>query len=198
VTAQDHHKNGYKLCCRIASCIGRYSPVPYVAPELPGYTFVQRSHYRRDGRAALGRSDTLPRHLAVAHALEPVADHAVDLYFDITDTANFLNKDPATLLITAYNNRQYQIGPEEEFRFYPLKEAATLYLYQRDGVFRGSAMGMARATRLATTSPPGASGAWATRSTSTAASNMTISPACRSRPAERAAPRFRGSFQGCI
>jgi hypothetical protein len=56
--------------------------------------------------------------------------------FDITDTANFLNKDPATLLITAYNNRQYQIGPEEEFRFYPLKEAATLYLYQRDGVFR--------------------------------------------------------------
>ena len=55
---------------------------------------------------------------------------------DITDTGNFLNKDPATLLVTAYNNRQYQVGPEEEFRFYPLKEAATLYLYQRDGVFR--------------------------------------------------------------
>jgi hypothetical protein len=56
--------------------------------------------------------------------------------FDITDTGNFLNKDPATLLVTAYNNRQYQVGPEEEFRFYPLKEAAMLYLYQRDGVFR--------------------------------------------------------------
>jgi hypothetical protein len=56
--------------------------------------------------------------------------------FDITDTANFLNKDPATLLVTSYNNTQYQVGPEEEFRFYPLREAATLYLYQRDGVFR--------------------------------------------------------------
>jgi hypothetical protein len=56
--------------------------------------------------------------------------------FNITDTANFLNKDPATLLVTVYSNRQYQVGPEEEFRFYPLREAATLYLYQRDGLFR--------------------------------------------------------------
>jgi len=56
--------------------------------------------------------------------------------FDITDTANFANKDVQTLAVTWYNNRQYQVGPEEEFRFYPLQEAATLYLYQRDGVFR--------------------------------------------------------------
>ncbi|HJX64882.1 MAG TPA: hypothetical protein VJ860_13135 [Polyangia bacterium] len=56
--------------------------------------------------------------------------------FNITDTSNFLNKDPATLQVTVYSNRQYQVGPEEEFRFYPLKEAATLYLYQRDGLFR--------------------------------------------------------------
>ena len=55
--------------------------------------------------------------------------------FDITDTSNFANKDVQTLLVTWYSNRQYQVGPEEEFRFYPLKEAATLYLYQRDGVF---------------------------------------------------------------
>ena len=38
--------------------------------------------------------------------------------------------------MTAYNNRQYQTGPEIEFRFYPLQEAAALYLYQRDGLFR--------------------------------------------------------------
>jgi hypothetical protein len=56
--------------------------------------------------------------------------------FNVTDTSNYANKDPATLLITTYNNRQYQVGPEEEFRFYPLKEAASLYLYQRDGLFR--------------------------------------------------------------
>jgi hypothetical protein len=56
--------------------------------------------------------------------------------FNITDTSNFLNKDPATLQVTVYSNRQYQVGPEEEFRFYPLREAATLYLYQRDGLFR--------------------------------------------------------------
>jgi len=56
--------------------------------------------------------------------------------FDITDTSNFLNKDPSTLRVTAYNNRQYQTGPEIEFRFYPLQEAAALYLYQRDGMFR--------------------------------------------------------------
>ena len=56
--------------------------------------------------------------------------------FDITDTADFLNKDPITLLVTTYDNRQYQTGPEIEFRFYPLQEAAALYLYERDGVFR--------------------------------------------------------------
>jgi hypothetical protein len=55
--------------------------------------------------------------------------------FDITDTSNYANKDPKTLLVTWYSNRQYQTGPEIEFRFYPLKEAAALYLYQRDGVF---------------------------------------------------------------
>jgi hypothetical protein len=56
--------------------------------------------------------------------------------FDITDTSGFVNKDSLTEQITLYNNRQYQTGPELEFRFYPLKEAATLYLYQRDGLFR--------------------------------------------------------------
>ena len=55
--------------------------------------------------------------------------------FDITTTSNFLNKDPKTLLVTEYNNRQYHTGPEIELRFYPLRDAATLYLYQRDGVF---------------------------------------------------------------
>ncbi|MGA7740311.1 MAG: hypothetical protein ABSF35_07770 [Polyangia bacterium] len=55
---------------------------------------------------------------------------------DITDTSDFVYRDPTTLLVTLYDNRQYQVGPEEEFRFYPLKEAATLYIYQRDGVFR--------------------------------------------------------------
>ena len=56
--------------------------------------------------------------------------------YAITDTSDFLNKDPVNLNTTVYNNRQYQAGPEEEFRFYPLQEAAALYLYQRDGVFR--------------------------------------------------------------
>ena len=56
--------------------------------------------------------------------------------FSIADTSNFANKDPNTLAVTFYNNKQYKAGPELELRFFPLKEAAALYLYQRDGVFR--------------------------------------------------------------
>jgi hypothetical protein len=58
------------------------------------------------------------------------------LTFDDTVTSNFANKDPTTLLVTYYNNTQYKAGPEIELRFFPLQEAAALYLYQRDGLFR--------------------------------------------------------------
>ncbi|HJX51407.1 MAG TPA: DUF6599 family protein, partial [Polyangia bacterium] len=58
------------------------------------------------------------------------------LNFNITDTSNFLNKDLVSLLVTQFDNIQYKAGPELELRFFPLQEAAALYLYQRDGVFR--------------------------------------------------------------
>jgi len=58
------------------------------------------------------------------------------LNFSIMDTSNFLNKDLVTLVVTQFDNTQYKVGPELELRFFPLPEAASLYLYQRDGVFR--------------------------------------------------------------
>ncbi|HJX54333.1 MAG TPA: hypothetical protein VJ801_16320, partial [Polyangia bacterium] len=53
-----------------------------------------------------------------------------------TITSNFAVLDPNTGLPSIFNNTQYKAGPEVEFRFFPLQEAAALYLYQRDGVFR--------------------------------------------------------------
>jgi len=109
----------------------------------------------------------------VAHALERVLTTLSTYTFQITDTSGFVNKDTLTEQITLYNNRQYQTGPELEFRFYPLQEAAALYLYQRDGLFRWFVTATVQSTGSATTSRPAASGAWATRSTSTAASSTT-------------------------
>jgi len=122
--------------------------------------------------------------------------------FDITDTSNYANKDPKTLLVTWYSNRQYQTGPEIEFRFYPLKEAAALYLYQRDGVFGWFGHGNGATDGVSYYVAAGASGAWATRSTSMVACNTTACTACcrAARPGPPAywpAPRFRGSRPGC-
>ena len=63
------------------------------------------------------------------------------LTFDDTGTANYANRDPTTGSVSFYNNTQYKAGPELELRFFPLQEAAALYLYQRDGVFRLSGHG---------------------------------------------------------
>jgi hypothetical protein len=57
------------------------------------------------------------------------------LTLDDTITSNYANRDPNSGL-NFYNNTQYKAGPELELRFFPLQEAAALYLYQRDGVFR--------------------------------------------------------------
>jgi len=56
--------------------------------------------------------------------------------FDRTDTSNYAAIDPDTGLAITYDNTQYKAGPEIELRFFPLQEAAALYLYQRDGFFR--------------------------------------------------------------
>ena len=60
------------------------------------------------------------------------------LNFGITETSNFANVDltTSTPTVTFFNNTQYSAGPEIELRFFPLQEAAALYLYQRDGLSR--------------------------------------------------------------
>jgi hypothetical protein len=56
--------------------------------------------------------------------------------FDDTITSNYAFKDTSLPILSYFNNTQYKVGPELELRFFPLQEAAALYLYQRDGVFR--------------------------------------------------------------
>jgi hypothetical protein len=58
------------------------------------------------------------------------------LTFSRTDTSNYATIDASSGLPITYDNTQYNAGPDIEFRFFPLQEAAALYLYQRDGLFR--------------------------------------------------------------
>jgi len=143
VTAQDHHKNATQNPAaeshRVSAAIlqsHHTTPLNYqdtrTATTIPVTGVGVGSWVIRP----------LSRHLTWLMRLSQLLTTLSTFTLDITDTGNFLNKDPATLLVTAYNNRQYQVGPEEEFRFYPLKEAATLYLYQtRRRVSVGSAHG---------------------------------------------------------
>jgi hypothetical protein len=54
----------------------------------------------------------------------------------VSTSSNFLNKDATTGEVSYFNNTQYQSGPEVEFRFFPLQDASTLYVFERDGLFR--------------------------------------------------------------
>jgi len=137
VTAQDHHKNAVQtlLQNRIV-----YRPV-FSSPITLRLNYQDTRSYNDPTVVGTGQPPWADQTLyqGILQWLmrwNRLLTTLSTFTFDITDTANFLNKDPTTLQVTAYNNRQYQVGPEEEFRFYPLKEAATLYLYQRDGVFR--------------------------------------------------------------
>jgi hypothetical protein len=136
VTAQDHHENAIQtlLQNRIV-----YRPV-YYSPITLRLNY-QDTRSLNDATLVGGATDSWADQILYQGVLQwlmrwnRVLTTLSTYTFDITDTSNFVSKDPNGLPIT-YDNRQYQTGPEIEFRFYPLQEAAALYLYERDGVFR--------------------------------------------------------------
>ena len=100
--------------------------------------------------------------------------------FDITDTSDFRNKDPNTLVVTGTTTGSTRPARRSNFASTRCKRPQRCISMNAMACFAGLVMVRVRAARLATTLPSAAFGAWVTRSTSTVASNMTAFTAfCR-------------------